>query len=568
MLAEEVDWRWVFFVNAPIGIVVLLGTLASITESRGGTEDRRLDLGGALLSGLSLFAVTFALLKGNDFGWSDPRTLVPLIGGLAGLGAFIAYERRIPAPMLDMSLFRSATFAGANIVAVFAGFALFGLLFFASLFIQSIMGFSATETGLSQLPMMAMIMAMSPVVSKLIGKVGTGPLLAIGMAILAVSFVFFAQLGFDSDFWDLVPGMIIGGIGFAWVLTPLTAAALSSVPIAQAGVGAAVINATRQVGGSLGLAILGVISAEEISKSLLEGQAGQEGFVDSFGYMMYTAAGMAVVGAVVAYAMIVRPAQATARAAASAAAEAAAEAAAPAAPHAVSVQHSNNWAVAGPSVVSALPGSLAERAAGARPRAWRSSAARLRARRSRSGASRSCWGAESGTGRLGDDPELSRRHARLSRSDGRVVVEDLGSTNGTLVNGKAISDPTTLAAGDSIEVGSTELRVLDVPAAAPAVSLSIDVVDGPASGTRIPLGTSPLVFGRAETGQGVLGNDPELSRRHASASPLDGTRLLVEDLGSTNGTFVNEHRIAAPTVVGQGDCAGGLAVGGGGGEAA
>ena len=554
ILAEEVDWRWVFYINAPIGIAVLIGTLTSVHESKADLADRRIDYVGALLSALGLFLITFALLKAGEFGWGDPRTLGSLVGGFVAMGAFVLYERGYPAPMVDLTLFRSRVFAGANLVAVFAGFALFGLLFFGSLFIQSIMGFSATETGLSQLPMMAMIMVFGPVVGKLIGKMGTGPILSVGMVLLSVSFLLFSLLDFSSDFWNLLAPMVIGGIGFAWVLTPLTAAALSAVPVAQAGVGAALINSTRQVGGSLGLALLGVLSTEVIDKVVLEGDAPPEGFADSFVWLMYAGAGVALVGALTAYLMIARPAKAAARAAAAAPP---AEEAPAAAPQEVAVQHSRSWAVAAPSVVSALPASLAERAAAAR------GGARVEVVGGPAAGTKLTLGdkplvlgrGEEGAGRLGDDSELSRRHASLSRRDGQVVIEDLGSTNGTLVNGSAISEPTPVGPDDSIEVGNSELRVL---AALPgeqgaADAPAIEVIDGPATGTHIRLGPAPLVFGRAEAGPGLLGNDPELSRRHASASVLDGTRVLVEDLGSTNGTFVNEHRIGAPTVIGPGD---------------
>ena len=557
VLAEEVDWRWVFYINVPIGVTVLVGTIVSISESHGELEDRRVDYLGLLLSSGGLFALTFALLKSNDFGWGDPRTIGLIIGGIVLLVGFVFYERGAPAPMLPLSLFRSQSFSGANIVAVFAGFTLFGLLFYGALFMQSIMGFSATETGLSMLPMMAMIMICGPVVGRLIGKVGPGLLLTVGMALLAVSFLLFLRLDFDSDFWTLLPGMLVGGVGFAFVLPPLNAAALSSVPIQLAGVGAAVINSTRQVGGSFGLAIMGAISAEVIAGSLLEGKANPEGFVDGFGYLMIVGAAVSVVGSIVAFSFIVRPQRAAAAAAAAAAPPepVPAEAPAPAAaPQEVAVQYSRNWAVAAPSVVTALPANLAARAAAAQAGGpdlevaeGPAAGTRIPLRSEPLVLGRG----ESGVGTLGADPELSRRHAAISLSDGGALVEDLGSTNGTQVNGRQISEPTTAGPGDSIEVGSSVLRLHVPPTGADGVA--VRVVSGPAAGTSIEVGVEPVVFGRAEPGPGALGGDPELSRRHASASLLDSSRLLVEDLGSTNGTFVNSHRIGAPTVVGAGD---------------
>ena len=569
LLAEEVDWRWVFYINIPIGLGVFLGTLLVIPESRSDIEDRRLDVVGALISAVALFALTYGLLKANEFGWGDPRTIGCLAVGVVGLAAFVAYERKPSSPMLDLSLFRSQAFSGANVVAVFVGFALFGLLFFGSLFIQSIMGFSATEAGLSQLPMMAMIIVFGPQVGKLVGKIGPGPLLTVGMALLAVSFLLFYRLDFDSDFWTLLPAMVVGGIGFAAVLTPLTAAALSAVPFQQAGMGAAVINSTRQIGGALGLAVMGAISAELVAAGLVEGKASPDAFVDGFGVLMLTGAGVAAAGSVVAWSTIARPARAARAAAAAAAAAAAPEAAAEPAPAAeapapaaavpqeIQIEHSHNWALAAPSVVSALPPSLAGRAAargGPSLEVLEGPAAGTRIPIGDEGLV--LGRGETGPGTLGEDAQLSRRHARVSRDDDRLLVEDLGSTNGTLVNGEGISEPTPVRHGDQVEAGATVMRVVAPPVSAAAPSrdgLVVEVVEGPASGARIPIGSAPFVFGRAEPGAGSLGEDPELSRRHASASMFAPGRLLLEDLGSTNGTFVNDHRIAAPTVVEAGD---------------
>ncbi len=170
---------------------------------------------------------------------------------------------------------------------------------------------------------------------------------------------------------------------------------------------------------------------------------------------------------------------------------------------------------------------------------------------------------ESGVGQLGGDRELSRKHARLSWQDGRLIIEDLGSRNGTFVNGARISEPTALGAGDSIEVGGTKLDVQTerrpdaaepaAPEAPPeGAKVLLRVTSGPAAGRRIPLGDEPLVIGRHEPGEGALGEDPELSRKHARVFLVSG-RLAVEDLESTNGTFVNGRRVVYPTVIKPGD---------------
>jgi pSer/pThr/pTyr-binding forkhead associated (FHA) protein len=262
---------------------------------------------------------------------------------------------------------------------------------------------------------------------------------------------------------------------------------------------------------------------------------------------------VSAIGSVVAFLFIARPQRAAAAAAAASAAEAEAAAEPVPAAQELSIQHSRSWAIAAPSVVRALPGGLAThgRPVLARPELEVVDGPAAGTRISLDHEPLVLGRGESGAGTLGDDAELSRRHATISLSDGAVVVEDHGSTNGTEVNGRQISEPTPVSSGDSIAVGSSVLRV-HAPSPA-AHALQMQVQSGPAAGTRIAVGHQPVVFGRAETGEGTLGDDPELSRRHASASVLDDGHLLVEDLGSTNGTFVNDRRIAGPTVVGPGD---------------
>jgi RND superfamily putative drug exporter len=164
--------------------------------------------------------------------------------------------------------------------------------------------------------------------------------------------------------------------------------------------------------------------------------------------------------------------------------------------------------------------------------------------------------AEDGLGKLGDDPELSRRHARIFERDGDLFVEDLGSMNGTYVNGRRVGGVTPLRPGDGLLLGSTTLRVVErkpaEAAAPPAARVVLEIVTGPAAGRRVPLGLEPLVIGRGEPGPGGLGLDMELSRLHARFF-LSSGRLAVADLASTNGTFVNGHRIVYPTVIEPGD---------------
>src|SRR5262249_31066076 len=170
-------------------------------------------------------------------------------------------------PMLDLSLFRDSTFSGANTVMFFVGLAMFGILFYNSLFLQRVLGYGAIKTGATFLPLTVLIILVAPVAGKLSDRFGPRWLMGGGMILLAASLLLFGTLDAKSSWWDIVPGLVVGGLGMAITMAPTTAAAMSSVPVAKAGVGSAVINSMRQVGGSLGIAIMGTLVATSVSVS-------------------------------------------------------------------------------------------------------------------------------------------------------------------------------------------------------------------------------------------------------------------------------------------------------------
>ena len=166
--------------------------------------------------------------------------------------------------MLDLSLFSSSTFAGANVVALLVTLAMFGVFFFMSIYMQNILGYSATKTGAAFLPMTILIILIAPIAGKSSDRIGSRALMTAGMLCLATSLAIFSRLGLDSTFWDILPGLIVGGFGMGLVMTPMTAAALGSVPVEKSGVGSGVLNTFRQVGGALGIAVMGAIVASYV----------------------------------------------------------------------------------------------------------------------------------------------------------------------------------------------------------------------------------------------------------------------------------------------------------------
>jgi EmrB/QacA subfamily drug resistance transporter len=299
LLTEHIAWNWIFFVNVPVGVLAIAASLLLIRESRDESEVQRLDVTGLLTSGIGLFALTYGLIEANTYGWTSPRILASFAVAALGLASFYAIERRGRVPMLDLTLFRNGTFAGANLVILLVALAMFGVFFFVSLYMQNILGYSPVQAGAAFLPMTIMVILIAPIAGRASDRIGSRWLMTAGMTLLAVQLFLFSRLGTDSTFWTLLPALLIGGLGMALTMTPSAAAAVRSVPVDKSGVGSAVLNAFRQVGGSLGIALMGAIMAHEIA-----GRRTPEAFMDGFATSLVVAAAIALAGALVAAALI------------------------------------------------------------------------------------------------------------------------------------------------------------------------------------------------------------------------------------------------------------------------
>src|SRR5262245_3186973 len=225
ILTEHIDWSWIFFINIPVGLLGLFVGWMVITESRDTSLEQSLDLPGLLVSAGALFALTFGLIEANAYGWTSPLILGLFAAAAIGFALFVWLESRRRAPMLDLSLFRNRTFAGANIVALLVTLAMFGVFFFMSLFVQQILGYSPVQAGAIFLPMTVLIIVIAPPAGKLSDKVGSRWLMAGGLTLLGISLLLFSRLDASSGFWNLFPALVIGGVGMASVMTPMSAAA-------------------------------------------------------------------------------------------------------------------------------------------------------------------------------------------------------------------------------------------------------------------------------------------------------------------------------------------------------
>ncbi len=300
LLTEHIDWSWIFFINVPVGVAAMVASWLLIDESRDTSEVQRLDLPGLLTSGVGLFALTYALIEANTYGWTSSRILASFAVAAIALALFVSLELRQRVPMLDLSLFRSGTFAGANAVVLLVALAMFGVFFFVSLYMQNVLGYSPVKAGAAFLPMTVLIILLAPIAGKLSDRIGSRWLMAAGMTLVSAQLVLLSRLDVDSGFFDLLPALLIGGTGMALTMTPSAAAAVGSVPVDKSGVGSAVLNAFRQVGGALGIAVMGAIMAHEIEAAIGEGQSPPEAFVHGFSTTLLVAAVIALVGALVA----------------------------------------------------------------------------------------------------------------------------------------------------------------------------------------------------------------------------------------------------------------------------
>jgi len=300
LLTEHAGWNWIFFINVPVGALAIAASFLFIDESRDETHER-LDIPGLVSSGVGLFALTYGLIEANNYGWGSARIVGAFVVAAISLVVFVLLERHRRAPMLDLTLFRNRTYVGANLAMLLVALAMFGVFFFVSLYMQNVLGYSAVQAGAAFLPMTVLIIVIAPLSGRLSDRWGSRWLMAGGMVLLAIQLTYFSQLSTDSTFWRLLPALVIGGFGMSMVMTPSSAAAMRAVPVEKAGVGSAVLNACRQVGGSTGIALMGAIMASQLATPPTT-----ESFMRGFERALLVAAVIALAGAVVA-AWLVRP---------------------------------------------------------------------------------------------------------------------------------------------------------------------------------------------------------------------------------------------------------------------
>ncbi|WP_107103726.1 MULTISPECIES: MFS transporter [unclassified Streptomyces] len=261
LLVDLLSWRWVLLINIPVGVLVLVGALLWLRESRPGTH-RRLDLPGAVLVTAGLAVLAYGIVQTEQAGWTAPATLLPLLGGLALLGAFVAVEARTAAPLMPLKIFRNRAVTAANTAILLCGSSSFGMWFFMTNYAQSVLGYTPLQAGLALVPSSLSVILGSKLAPRLMPTVGSRNLAVLGALIAAAGFAWQSTLTADGTFLGTILGpgiLMMGGIGLA--TTPLAALATSSASPSDAGLVSGLVNTSRTMGGALGLAILSTVAA-------------------------------------------------------------------------------------------------------------------------------------------------------------------------------------------------------------------------------------------------------------------------------------------------------------------
>ena len=280
-LTTYVGWRWIFFVNIPIGIACVAGGLRELSESRN-EEHGGFDLPGLLTLTSGLFAFVLALLRGNDWGWSSGRVIGLFTAAAVLLGAFAAIELRRPEPMLDFRLFRVPTFTGAQITAFTISCGMFAQFLFLPLYLENVLGYSAVATGVRFLPLSLVSFVVAPIAGRLSTRVPVRFLLGGGLAVVGVALLLMWGIALDSTWTTLLAGFVVGGIGIGLVNAPLAATAVSVVEPRRAGMASGINNTFRQVGIATGIAALGAIFQSRITSDIAASGKVPAGDVDRF----------------------------------------------------------------------------------------------------------------------------------------------------------------------------------------------------------------------------------------------------------------------------------------------
>ncbi len=304
LLTNALSWHWIFLVNLPIGVAVYALCVALLPNDRGQAHGERLDIAGAITVTTSLMLAVYAIVNGNESGWTSAQTLVMLAVAAALLAIFIGIEARVRDPLMPLALFRLRNVATANVVGVLWAAAMFAWFFISALYMQFVLGYSPLQVGLAFLPANLIMAAFSLGLSaRIVMRFGIKLPLAVGLLLASAGLLLFAMAPAQGNFVaHILPGMLLLGLGAGMALNPVLLAAMSDVEQSQSGLASGVVNTSFMMGGALGLAVLASMAAARTNSSLISGVdpviALNSGYRWAFFSGAVFAASAAVIGAI------------------------------------------------------------------------------------------------------------------------------------------------------------------------------------------------------------------------------------------------------------------------------
>jgi EmrB/QacA subfamily drug resistance transporter len=261
ILTDFAGWEWVLWVNVPVGLAAIFFAYRLVPETKATNLSRHFDIPGAISVTAGLSILVYALVDAESAGWGSSQTVILLIVAAALLSAFVGVERRAPSPLVPGRLVKAATVRGSNIVALLVGASLFSMFFFVSLYMQQVLGFSPLETGLAYLPLAVTIILSAGLASQLVTRMGFKPILMIGLVFIAAGLAWFSQVSADGSFLaDVLGPSLLAAVGLGFSFVPVTIGAVQGISHDDAGIASGLINASQQIGGALGLAVLATIA--------------------------------------------------------------------------------------------------------------------------------------------------------------------------------------------------------------------------------------------------------------------------------------------------------------------
>ena len=306
VIVEVLSWRWVFFINVPIGAVVLALAPRIVPESRSeSAAEGGYDVEGAVAITLGTIALVFTLIKADSWGWTSARTLAGFAVAAVLIAAFVMIERRHEDPLVPLRIFSNRSLAASDATMLVVAAALFGMFFFCTLYLQQVLGYSALKTGVAYLPLSLTIIGASALASRFVDRFTPKPVLAAGLLISTVGFVLLTRVSGHGDYAShVLPAMIVLGTGLGMSFVPITIAATNGVAASDSGLASGLLNTTQQVGGSLGLAILSSVSTSRATSALAGGSPLPAALTHGFKGAFIVAAVLCAIGVVVALALL------------------------------------------------------------------------------------------------------------------------------------------------------------------------------------------------------------------------------------------------------------------------